>query len=163
MADRCRALLGLVVLALILGSTPVLAQNAPIQLALVTPIQIVPEDNSISGLRLNLIYGRNIFVRGLDVGLANHTTADLSKGVQFGAVNLVDSDFVGWQDATANITKGNFKGFQCGIVNYAGSANGLQLGIVNYAANMKGLQIGFVNIIKQGGTFPVFPIVNWSF
>lgn len=163
MLQKYRALFGLVVFTLILVSTPVLAQNGPIQLALVTPIQIVPEDNSISGVRLNLIYGRNVFVRGLDLGLANHTTANLSKGVQLGAVNLVDSDFVGWQDASVNVTKGNFKGFQWGIVNYAGSANGFQLGIINYAANMRGLQIGVVNIIKQGGTFPVFPIVNWSF
>jgi len=29
--------------------------------------------------------------------------------------------------------------------------------------SMKGLQIGLVNIIRQGGQFPVFPIVNWSF
>ena len=41
--------------------------------------------------------------------------------------------------------------------------NGVQLGLVNYAGTMHGLQIGLVNIIKQGGAFPVFPIVNWSF
>jgi hypothetical protein len=163
MAHGCRVLLGLVALALILGSTPVLAQNGPIQLALVTPIQIFPENNSISGVRLNLIYGRNVFVRGLDLGLVNHTTADLSKGLQLGALNLVDSDFVGLQDATVNVTKGNFKGFQWGVVNYAKSANGFQLGLVNYAGSMKGLQLGLVNIIQQGGTFPVFPIINWSF
>ncbi len=27
----------------------------------------------------------------------------------------------------------------------------------------KGLQIGLVNIIKEGGAFGFFPIVNWSF
>jgi hypothetical protein len=48
-------------------------------------------------------------------------------------------------------------------MNYAGYANGLQLGIVNYAERMNGLQIGFINIIQQGGQFPVFPIINWSF
>ena len=41
--------------------------------------------------------------------------------------------------------------------------HGLQVGVVNYAQSMRGLQIGLVNIIKQGGQFPVFPIVNWSF
>jgi hypothetical protein len=83
--------------------------------------------------------------------------------VQFGLVGIVDADFVGWQDNFANITKGNFEGFQWGFVNYAGHASGFQLGFVNYAVTMRGLQIGLVNIIKQGGQFPVFPIVNWSF
>ncbi len=93
----------------------------------------------------------------------SHATSGTSQGVQFGLVGLVDAGFTGWQNTAVNITRGNFEGFQCGIVNYAGHASGFQLGIVNYAMSMKGLQIGFVNIIKQGGQFPVFPIVNWSF
>jgi hypothetical protein len=48
-------------------------------------------------------------------------------------------------------------------VNSAGSGDGLMLGFVNVAQKMHGLQIGLVNIIKEGGQFPVFPIVNWSF
>jgi len=163
MPRKCHALLGLAVLALIFISTPAMARNRPIQLALFTPVQVFPEDNPISGVRLNLIYGRNVFVTGLDLGLVNHTTTDISKGVQLGMVGLVDSDFVGWQHNSVNVTKGNFKGFQWGIVNYANYANGFQLGVVNYAVSMKGLQIGLVNIIRQGGAFPVFPIVNWSF
>jgi len=153
----------LAALTLIMTSTPVQAQNRPIQIALVTPIQIFPEDNHIGGIRLNLIYGRNASVTGLDVGLVNHTTKGLSQGVQFGFIGLVDSDFTGWQDNNVNITKGNFEGLQLGIVNYAKRMNGVQFGLVNYAVNMKGLQIGLVNIIQQGGAFPFFPIVNWSF
>ncbi len=150
-------------IAVFVLSSPLLAQDKPIQLSLFAPIQIFPEDNSISGVRLSLIYGRNASVTGLDWGLVNHTTTGLSKGVQFGFVSLVDSDFVGWQDNTVNVVKGNFEGFQSGFVNYANYAHGFQLGFVNYAASMKGLQIGIVNIIGQGGAFPVFPIVNWSF
>jgi hypothetical protein len=48
-------------------------------------------------------------------------------------------------------------------VNYADHMSGFQLGLVNYARSAKGLQVGLANIIKQGGKFPVFPIVNWSF
>jgi hypothetical protein len=84
-------------------------------------------------------------------------------GVQFGLVGYAEADFVGWQDNWVNITKGDFEGFQWGLVNYARNGNGFQLGLVNYSYTMKGLQIGLVNIIKQGGQFPVFPIVNWSF
>jgi hypothetical protein len=80
-----------------------------------------------------------------------------------GTVGLVDADFVGWQDNCVNIVRGNFKGFQLGVVNYAKAAEGLQLGLVNYVENMNGLQIGAVNIIRQGGMLPVFPIINWSF
>jgi hypothetical protein len=75
----------------------------------------------------------------------------------------VDSDFVGFQDNSVNVVKGNFEGVQWGFVNYAQSAKGFQLGIVNYVESMHGLQIGLLNIIRQDGAFPVFPIVNWSF
>lgn len=83
--------------------------------------------------------------------------------MQFGFIGLVDSDFIGWQDNWLNVTKGKFEGFQSGIVNHAKAMSGFQLGLVNYAETMNGLQIGLVNIIRQGGAFPVFPIVNWAF
>jgi hypothetical protein len=144
--------------------TPVQAQETrPIQLSLVTPIQIFSEDYRITGVRLNLIYGRNASVSGLDWGLVNHTTTGTTKGLQLGTVGIIDSDFLGWQNCAVNITKGNFEGFQHGLVNYADYMSGFQLGLVNYARSAKGLQIGLVNMIRQGGQFPVFPIVNWSF
>ncbi|MFC1614103.1 LA_2272 family surface repeat-containing protein [Gemmatimonadota bacterium] len=163
MLRKSNVLLGLAALTIILIYTPVQAQNRPIQIAIVTPLQLFPEENSISGIRFNLIYGRNVSVTGLDVGLINHTTTGKSKGIQFGMVSVVESDFMGWQDNCVSVTKGKFEGFQSGIINYSNNMNGFQLGLVNYAETMKGLQVGLVNIIKQGGTFPVFPIVNWSF
>jgi hypothetical protein len=163
MSNKNFSLLGIVILAFILVAQPILAQEKPIQLSLFSPVQIVPEDNAISGVRLSLLYGKNKYVTGLDWGLVSHSTSGMSKGVQFGLVGLVEADFTGWQNTVVNITQGNFEGFQWGLVNYAGHANGFQLGLVNYAMTMHGLQIGLVNIIKQGGQFPVFPIVNWSF
>ncbi len=154
----------LVILTSALMSPPIQAETKPIQVALVTPIQIVPEKYSISGVRLNLIYGRNVSVQGIDIGLVNHTTTGRVQGFQWGLVGMADADFLGWQDNhLANVTQKNCEGFQFGFVNYAGYMNGFQLGLVNYVKRMKGLQIGLVNIIKQGGQFPVFPIVNWSF
>ena len=128
-----------------------------------TPVQLFAEKNHIEGIRLTLLYGRNASVKGLDIGFVKHTTEGKSVGVQWGFINLVESDFVGWQANGVNITKGECEGFQLGPVNYAKKMNGVQVGLVNYAGTMKGLQIGLVNIIKKGGTFPVFPIVNWSF
>ena len=163
MFKKSWVILGLVGLISILLSSPGYAQTRPIQISLVTPIQIFPEDNSITGVRLNLLYGRNVSVTGLDVGLVNHTTTGKFIGLQYGLVGLSDSDFSGWQDCVVNITNKKFEGFQFGWVNYADYMSGFQLGLVNYAGSAKGLQIGLVNIIRQGGQFPVFPIVNWSF
>ena len=131
--------------------------------ALAAPLQIFPEDDPISGIRLNLIYGRNVSVTGLDLGLINHTTTGMTKGLQFGLVGLADTDFLGWQDNWVNVTKGKFEGFQWGAVNYSLDMNGFQLGVVNYAESMHGLQVGLVNIIRVGGVLPVLPIINWSF
>lgn len=148
---------------LALSALPAMAQNKPVQVALFNPIQIFPENSTIGGIRFNFLYGKNATVSGLDFGLVNHTTTGLSKGYQFGLVGITEADFLGFQNSVVNYTKGEMEGFQWGVVNYAGKANGFQLGLVNYAENMKGLQIGLVNIIKNGGQFPVFPIINWSF
>lgn len=139
------------------------AAERPVQLSLFAPLQIFPEGDDITFFRLNLIYGRNASVTGLDLGLVNHTTGSGSIGIQWGFVSFNKADFVGWQYNAVNVTEGDFKGFQWGVVNYARSARGLQLGLVNYAESMYGLQIGLANIIRQGGVLPVMPIVNWSF
>ncbi|MDO9513611.1 MAG: hypothetical protein Q7J59_03255 [Elusimicrobiota bacterium] len=125
------------------------ADSKPLQLALVDPVQLVSAETSISGFRLNILYGRNESVKGMDLGLL---------------VGVADSSFTGWQyNLLGNITKGDFSGLQMGFVNYAGNAKGLQLGVINYAGSLKGLQIGLINIIDKGGVLPVMPFINWSF
>jgi hypothetical protein len=156
-------ILVLALTVIIAAFTSVSAQDKPIQLALFAPVQIYNENTSITGIRLNFLYGRNTSVTGLDWGLVNHCTGGKSSGIQLGFIGLVDGDFSGFQDNFINSTKKDFRGWQWGFVNYANSANGFQLGVVNYAVTMKGLQIGLINVIKQGGQFPIFPIVNWSF
>ncbi len=153
--------LALVGFAVALLVTPATAQRKPINIALVTPIQIVPEDVGVSGFRWNIIYGKNSSMSGLDIGIANHVTGHM-EGVQFGWVNMTEST-VGWADGIVNYTTGEFEGFQSGGVNYAGRINGLQLGLVNYAERANGVQVGLINIIKEGGMFPVMIIANWGF
>lgn len=153
-------------------------QEKPVQLSLFNPVQLFPEETAVKGLRLNLIYGKNVSVTGLDIGLINHTTSGGFKGLQYGLVGISDADFIGWQNNFVNVSKGEFQGFQSGLVNTtrnmsgfqygfvnnADEITGVQLGLVNYAGHMtRGLQIGIVNIIREGGKFPVFPIVNWAF
>ena len=92
------------------------AEERPIQLALFNPIQIFSEGDAIHGIRINLIYGKNTAVRGIDYGLINHTTTGESMGWQLGFVGLVDEDFVGFQDNVVNIVGGDFEGLQFGVV-----------------------------------------------
>ena len=150
-------------LILFLFNSITLGQGKPIQLSLFNPIQIVPENESVSGLRFNLIYGKNANVTGLDLGLVNQTTG-MENGVQWGGVNLTDGGVTGWQAGFVNISKGNSVGLQTGAVNHhQGHFHGLQFSIVNYAATLKGLQLGIINIIGEGGFLPVFPIFNFDF
>lgn len=177
MRMSCPGSTALIVLMLGLSATSAAAQSKPIQLALVTPVQIVPEDQAVAGFRLNLLYGRNAAMTGFDIGLVNHTRPGGVVGVQFGIVGLSDGGMTGWQNNWVNITEAAMQGVQTGLFNSEGSGeglqwgavnladfhNGLQLAIVNYARTLHGIQIGLVNIIKEGGAFPVFPIANWSF
>src|SRR5262245_29905967 len=112
------------------------AQNAsPIQVSLFTPVQIVRADKSVSGRRLDLIYGKNVNVTGIDWGLVNHDTGN-GFAWQYGVANLVEKDFTGWQDGGLNMTRGQFTGFQSGIFNQTESANGVALGVVNVSKHM---------------------------
>jgi hypothetical protein len=169
------------VLSLLLLSSIALAPSAraeggsPIQVALFNPAQIVKEDKSVKGVRIDLLYGKNADVTGLDWGLVNQTTGN-EGALQIGFVNLVDKDFTGWQDGGFNITKGEFTGLQTGIYNSTEDMNGFAYGWVNRSRNMRGFQLGLVNITEtmhglqigvanmiQKGKIPFLPIVNWSF
>ncbi|MBK6767307.1 MAG: hypothetical protein IPG71_13735 [bacterium] len=143
-------------------SSQLFAAEKPVQLSLVDPIQLFTSDESITGLRLNLIYGKNADVTGLDFGLGNHVTGKM-QGIQYGFVNLAGDGGAGLQWGWVNVDKGGtFTGFQYGIYNETNQMVGLQLGLVNFAQSTNGLQLGLINIIKSGGWFPVFPIINGS-
>ncbi len=162
MKNMASALLLIIVLPIILSSQAA-AQEKPIQLALFNPAQIVPESNSIKGLRINLIYGKNARMTGFDWGFVNHTTSD-QLGIQWGFVGYTEGKFTGWQNNFVSITKGMFTGLQTGFVSYNSSkVNGLQFSFFNYAETLNGLQLGLINVIGKGGFLPVFPLFNFSF
>lgn len=96
------------------------ADRTPVQLALINPVQVFPETTSVQGLRINLIYGVNANLQGLDWGLVNRVT-QATSGLQLGAFPV----------GGVNIT-GDLKGLQLGGVwggvNIAeGDATGMQL------------------------------------
>ena len=121
-------------LTLVLLSLPTYAEEcSPIQFSLWSPIQLVPKDKVVCGVRLDLLWGDNAEVWGLDAGLVN--IAGAFKGLQIGGVNWL------------HIKDGGMSyGVQLGMVNYATNMTGVQVGTVNAATNMTGIQIAFENI-----------------
>jgi hypothetical protein len=166
-------------LLLLVGSLFASASHAegnasPIQISLFNPVQIVKADKPVSGLRIDLIYGKNTDVTGLDWGLVNHDTGS-GHAFQWGAFNYVEKDFTGWQDGWVNMTKGEFTGLQWGLFNQSQSFHGLAVGAINVTKNARGVQVGLVNMtetmhglqigvgnIIQKGKIPFLPIVNWQ-
>ena len=147
-----------------------------LQLALFPPAQIFNESYNVSGLRLNLIYGRNQDVRGLDIGLANQAAGDAEglqlgllnlsgglRGVQLGAVNITaDAEAGAFQFGLFNRAD-SFRGFQCGVFNMTGEMQGLQLGLINFCESTSGVQIGLLNFITQSEALIFCPIINAQF
>ncbi len=106
---RRLVVLALAVCTCFAASPSFAAGGKPIQLALFAPAQLVPEGESVSGLRLNVIYGVNQDVQGLDLGLINHVRGT-GFSWQWGGVGFVEGNFTGFQDNVINITKGEFTG-----------------------------------------------------
>jgi hypothetical protein len=150
-----------VICVTILTTSVAQAGGSPIQLALFNPVQIVPENESISGFRLSLLYGRNANMSGLDLGIVTNTTGNLT-GVQWGLVSIVNGNAEGWQWNWVNMVDGSMSGLQMGHYSSSNHVKGVQFGLINNTVTIKGVQIGLINIIKKGGFMPVFPIANWG-
>ena len=172
-----------VVVALAFASLPAAAQTVAVkkdevkyfQLSLWSSLQVYKQDYSIHGVRL-AIYGVNRDVFGLDLGLIVETKRDM-KGVQLGFITWARRNCVGWQQGFISVVKRDMTGFQSGFFNGAKKATGFQfglfnmtteatgfqLGLINKATWLKGIQIGLLNIATEKDSFPILPIINWSF
>ncbi len=153
--------------------------DGPVNLSLFTPVQTVKQDQSVTALRLSLIYGKNVDTKGLDISLVGVNSGNVT-GVAFAGMGMVGGNFSGWQDSwLASVTQGNMQGLQTaiynqsglgssgvqiGLVNVTDDFSGVQLGLVNIAQTMRsGLQIGLVNVIQNKEKLKLFPLVNWRF
>lgn len=125
----------------------------PVMVSLFSPVEIPwwRDTWDVSGFRLSLLYGRCRDFTGLDLGLVTHT--DTAHGLQFGAVNIVESDVrmtltVG---LFANVVGGSYTGFEFGGVNVVSSdTHALQVGLVNVVGGtFTGLQVGLVNVVPE--------------
>jgi len=91
------------------------AHATPVQLAFIDPIQLIHQRESINGMRVNLAYGVNYDVTGIDIGV----------------INQVDRNFKGLQVGFFN---NNLKttGLQIGFINKTNFLEGIQIGILNF-------------------------------
>ena len=145
---------------------------SPLGVSLFHPFQFPGDDFTITGARINLIYGATHSVYGLDVGVVNETRQTMG-GIQVGAVNLNQgqTDAIGFQAAglaNINSNKANIYGVQCAAVNYnkaesfilgigAAVVNytpftkivGAQVGAYNTAGTVYGFQIGVINTAQD--------------
>jgi len=131
---------------------------------LFTPLQLPSETCDVYGLRMNLLFGRNIKVYGLDVGIAGFSASDVyglqanalnwnerySKAFQFGGIASLNlQDFAGFQAAgICNIDLGESCGVQvAGAFNKNEMFRGLQLAALANICNdnSKGVQVALIN------------------
>ena len=148
-----------------------------VQLAAWNPAQILPEQRSVHGLRLDFLYGCNQEMYGLDLGLGLNRCRNLA-GLEIGGINCVGGDINGVQAGIINYTEfrlnqtGNkITGLQLGVVNAMSDTalRGLQLGVWDSARNINGIQFGAMNCnpasyqvngIQAGLLFNVNPACN---
>jgi len=125
---------------MLLAPTVVAAGWSPLQVAVWHPVQMVPEDCNVYGLRMNLLYGKNSGLWGVDLGIAN-TTEGPVRGIQAGLINgpgALDGIGVGGINSTSRVN-----GFQAGLFSVAEErVNGIQLSaLFNHSPVVRGLQL----------------------
>jgi hypothetical protein len=128
--------------------------NTPVQVALANPIQVFTQDYDVSGIRLNLVYGKNANVSGVDLGIVNFTSLK-QEGLQAGIFNFVGDELTGGQIGVVNRVTSDSSGFQVGLLCNLSLTNlsGYQRGTINLVnGDFHGLQGGEVlNVIKGDG------------
>lgn len=122
------------------------ATFTPFQLAISPPsVQLFTRTTPVYGVRLNLLYGNQSELYGLDLGLFGD--AYTLGGIQLGLGNQVF---------------GALHGVQLGLANSSEKGAGLQIGLLNRTHHMRGLQIGLINWNDEG-LLPVLPFFNFHF
>jgi hypothetical protein len=156
----------IVALALAAGIQTVSAEEpapmTPVMLGYFNPAQIPADHFDVTGLRIDLLYGKCRNLTGLDAGiLVNHTTGSVIGLEACFVVNYVEKDFTGLQVGLVNVAD-RVSALQIGLFNGADDMSGLQIGVVNKTRLMRGFQIGVVNVIENSDV-PFLPVINFFF
>jgi len=128
----------------------------PLQISIYPPVIAPVNDERVTGLRVNILYGRIKNFTGYDMGLVQEVTEE-TVGVQEALISNISNDMIGIQIATFYNKVENIQGVQVGIVNDTGFINGFQFGLVNIAEEAHGIQFGLLNIRKNS----IMPFINW--
>lgn len=175
-----KLLLGIVFSILIISSVQAAEEKAtPFQYSIFSPIQLFSEDYDVYGVRLNLLYGVNKSIYGVDLGGYSTTTGDF-YGVQLavvavsregncsgvtgaGIANLSIGDDGGVALAGfMNVAGGRYTGLQAACINHAQTFSGVQFGGFNHCEDFKGFQFGLINMCKRQ-SLPFTILINWRF
>lgn len=137
----------------------------PIQFSFFSPLQAFPAYFRVNGLRLNIPYGNNKTVSGIDLGIANksenlyglgcaafisHRTNEMYGVNISGIFNLSQGTDNGFSFAGFYNEVETVNGVQVtALATRAKKVNGVQIGLLNTAHKMNGVQIGILNYCKD--------------
>ena len=147
---------------------------SPIGVALIPQAELPPADFTITGLRLNLLWGDHHNVYGIDLGTLVNSTSLNSGGIQIAGglnINHGTTSVVGAQVAgianlntnkltvfgaqaalyNSNLAEGEIVGIQVGVINRNPHTKiaGLEVGLYNEALEVYGFQIGLFNKVDD--------------
>ena len=147
---------------------------SPLGISLIPPVELPPADFTITGARINLIWGDQHNVYGLDVGTILNSTLQNSGGLQLAGgvnwnkgsttilglqvaglanINVQHTFVLGLQVALYNANLGESKiiGIEAGAINNSAHTKlyGVQVGLYNKALEVYGFQIGLINSVAD--------------
>ena len=152
------------------------AAVSPLGVSIIPPLEFPPQDFTVAGARLSVLWGKQNKVYGLDFGVVGNVTIQNFTGIGVsgifnlneGMTNVVALQFAGVTNI--NVNKANIVGLQvAGAVNsnqaestivgieLAALANyspytkvyGAQIGMYNRAREVTGFQIGLINSVES--------------
>lgn len=144
----------------------------PLSISAIPPVQFPPQDFSITGARVSLLWGKTRDMYGLDLGVLGNITEQTFTGlaisglanVTHGTTTILGLQLAGLANVNTNKTsvyglqlalgvnsmtaESSVTGFQVALVNLAPHTKiyGVQLGVYNQALAVYGFQIGLVNV-----------------
>jgi len=147
------------------------AAMTPLSLGIIPPVQFPPEDFTVAGARLSVLWSKHRSVYGIDLGVVGNITTQNFTGIGIsGGFNVTNGQttIIGLQAAgitnvntnklkvyglqiaamNSNTGEASIVGVQAGLINSSKFTKlyGLQVGVYNRAQVVTGFQIGLVNM-----------------
>ena len=166
--------------SLVFFNGPIGLRNAqaaitPLSLSVFPPLQFPPDDFTITGLRVSLLWGKHRDIYGLDLGVIGNITTQRFVGIGLAGganwtkgettilglqlaglanINQEKTNVYGLQaalGANVNTAASRVLGFQLAITNIGTFTDiiGFQIGVYNVAKEVYGMQIGVVNVAES--------------